>query len=69
MKGVKLTQQQRNTLDSTTFDGVQYYNPILDNNDEYFITQEEVNQTTNPDTMWVKELPLEDFQIRFISLI
>lgn len=64
MKGISLTTEQKDLLLDVTFDGIQYYNPVLDNNDVYFISEQEVNQTTNPDTMWVKDLPLVDIQLK-----
>ncbi len=67
MKGIKLDLQQKEILQSKKFDGVQFYNPVLDNNDEYFISIEEYNQTINPDTMWVKDLPIVDIELKIQS--
>lgn len=64
MKGVKLNLQQKDILQIKRFDGVQFYNPVLDNNDEYFISIQEVEQTTNPDTLWVKDLPIVDIELK-----
>jgi len=64
MKGVKLNLEQKRLLEVKKFDGVQFYNPVLDINDEYFISEEEYNLTTNPETFWVKELPLQQIEIK-----
>jgi hypothetical protein len=68
MKGVKLNLEQAQELHSKKFDDNQWYNPVVDNNDEYFISEEEVNQTTNPETLWVKNLPLVDIEIKKLIL-
>ena len=36
-----ITQQQRDTLVDKTYDGVCYFNPILDLNDNFIISEEE----------------------------
>lgn len=40
-----------------TYDGGMCYNPILDADDNWIISEEEVQQTTNPVFMWVYDLP------------
>ena len=64
MKGIILTLEQKGELEVQTYDGVQFYNPVLDANDEYFITEEEVNNTTNTNTLWVKDLPMVDIVVK-----
>jgi len=34
------------------------YNPILDGEGRLVISEQEVQQTTNPDFLWVKTLPI-----------
>jgi hypothetical protein len=69
MKGVKLTIEQKEDLQTKKFDGVTFYNPVLDNNDEYFISEQEVEQTINSDSMWVKNLPLVDIELKVRQIL
>jgi len=69
MKGAIVDLDQKIILQSSKFDGEQFYNPVLDNNDQYFISEEEIVQTTNPDTLWVKDLPLVEIDLRFYTII
>ena len=54
-----LTEEQKDQLVGQTYDGVCFYNPIQDANDNWIISQEEINQS---DLQWFKELTLEEFQ-------
>jgi len=54
-----LTAEQKDLLVGQTYDGVCFYNPIQDINDNWIISQEEINQS---DLAWLKELTLEEFQ-------
>ena len=54
-----LTIEQKDQLVGQTYDGVCYFNPIQDINDNWIISQEEVIQS-NID--WVKQLPLSEYQ-------
>ncbi len=54
-----LTEEQKDQLVGQTYDGVCFYNPIQDLNDNWIISQEEINQS---DLAWLKELVLEEFQ-------
>ena len=54
-----LTTEQKDQLVGQTYDGVCYFNPIQDINDNWIISQEEVFQS-NID--WVKQLPLVEYQ-------
>lgn len=67
MKGIKLDLQQAQELQMKTFDGVQFYNPVLDINDEYFISIEELEQTTNSSTLWLKDLSIVDIELKPIQ--
>lgn len=69
MKGIKLTIEQKEDLQTKKFDGVTFYNPVLDNNDEYFISEQEVEQTINSDSMWVKDLPLVDIELKVRQIL
>lgn len=61
MEVYKLTIEQKEALNGATYDGVQYFNPILDADGNWFISIEEVNQCTNELFQWVKNLPLIEY--------
>ena len=46
MKVRKITTEQKDLLIGQTWDGVQYFNPQLDANGNWFISNEEVNGCT-----------------------
>ena len=58
MNVYKLTTEQKETLIGQTYDGLQYFNPVLDAENNWFISIEEVNQCTNELFQWVKDLPI-----------
>jgi hypothetical protein len=53
-----LTEEQKNQLDGKLFDIDSYFSPIQDNNSNWIISIEEIDQATNEEFLWVKELPL-----------
>jgi hypothetical protein len=58
MKVRQLTTEQKEQLVGQTYDGVQYFNPTLDANTNWFISNEEVNQCTNESlNSWLQDLP------------
>ena len=59
MKVRQLTAEQKDALVGQTYDGVQFFNPTLDANDVWFISNEEVNNCThaNGTFEWIHELP------------
>lgn len=59
MKVRKLTLEQKNQLVGQTWDGVQYFNPTLDANGNWFISNEEVNGCTT--IAWLSTLPEIDY--------
>jgi hypothetical protein len=61
MEVYKLTEEQKNALNGATYDGVQYFNPVLDAENNWFISIEEVNGCTNESFLWVKDLPLINY--------
>jgi len=61
MKIYKITEEQKETLIDQTYDGVQYFNPTLDADGNWFISIEEVNQCTNELFQWVKNLHLINY--------
>ena len=58
MKVYKLTTEQKEALIGQTYDGLQYFNPVLDADGNFFISIEEVNQCINELFQWVKDLPI-----------
>lgn len=61
MEVYKLTTEQKDILNGQTYDGLQYFNPVLDAENNWFISIEEVNQCTNELFQWVKDLPLIEY--------
>jgi hypothetical protein len=57
MKVRQLTTEQKNTLVGQSYDGVQYFNPTLDADGNWFISNEEVNNCTHEGvTEWIHTL-------------
>jgi hypothetical protein len=61
MIGYKLTNTQRDELVGQQFAPDQYFNPVPDIDDVYFIFEGEVENCVNPEFMWVKELPEAEY--------
>ena len=53
-----LTEVQKDELIGVVYAPDSFYNPIQDLNDNWIISVEEIANTINPDTEWVKDLPL-----------
>jgi hypothetical protein len=53
-----LTIEQKNILIGKTYDGVCYFNPIQDLNDNWIISEQEINQSS---LQWLKDLPLSEY--------
>jgi hypothetical protein len=60
MKGYKLTQEQADELQGELYAPDSYFNPTKDKDGNYFIFNE-VEQCTNEQFMWVKDLELVQF--------
>jgi len=57
MKVRKITTEQKDLLIGQTWDGVQYFNPQLDANGNWVISNEEVNGCTHEGvTEWIHTL-------------
>lgn len=56
-----LTIWERDNLSGKTFADNCYYNPVQDLNGNWVISEEEINQTTDPNYAWVRSLPRIDF--------
>ena len=62
MKVRQLTIEQKDALVGQTYDGVQFFNPTLDANGNWFISNEEVNNCTHTGVNeWIHELPEIDY--------
>jgi hypothetical protein len=57
-----LTETQKDSLIGQLYDEDSYFNPIADLYDRYLISTEEMNFCVNPEFMWVKDLPLIDYE-------
>ena len=53
-----LTEVQKDELNGVAYAPDSFYNPIQDLNDNWIISVEEIANTINPDTEWVKDLEL-----------
>jgi hypothetical protein len=62
MKVRQLTEEQKGLLEGKMYDGVQFFNPTQDADGNWFISNEEVSQTTNEEfTSWINELTEIDY--------
>lgn len=66
MQVVKLTEEQKDLLTGQTWDGVTYFNPIIDANNNWFISKEEVNGCTT--IAWLSTLPEIDYNPVIVEL-
>ena len=57
-----LTETQKDSLVGQLYAEDSYFNPIADLYDRYVISTEEMNFCVNPEFMWVKDLPLIDYE-------
>ena len=56
-----LTEEQKNQLVGQLYTTDCYFNPIQDENNNWIISLEEINQCDNLDFQWVKNLTLIDY--------
>lgn len=61
-----LTIEQKDELVGVLYAPDSYYNPIQDASNNWIISVEEMQNTTNPDTMWVKDLELIQYEPKII---
>jgi hypothetical protein len=57
-----LTEVQKDELVGVYYSADSIYNPIQDIDDNWVISVEEMLYTTNPDTLWVKDLELIEYK-------
>lgn len=56
MKVAEITKAQAISLKGKTYDGTQYFAPVKDINENWCLSQQEIENCTNEDFTWVKEL-------------
>jgi hypothetical protein len=57
-----LTESQKDSLVGQLYDEDSYFNPIQDLDDNWIISVEEMEFCVNPEFMWVKDLPLIQYE-------
>jgi hypothetical protein len=57
----KLSTYQYQLLLGNNYDGHQLFNPVVDVNGDFFISQQEIDACSNPDFEWVKDLVISDY--------
>ena len=57
-----LTEAEKDSLVGQQYAPDSYFNPISDLNENWVISQEEMNQCTNITFLWVKDLTLIDYE-------
>jgi hypothetical protein len=62
-----LTEEQKDALIGQTYDGVQFFNPTLDADGNWFISNEEVNGCNSIE--WIKNLPLIPYNPIIVEMI
>lgn len=64
-----LTIDEYNLIVDQMYNEDSFFNPLHDANDDWIISEEEINFCTNPEFLWVKNLPLIEYlpkQINFL---
>jgi len=56
-----LTIEQKDSLVGQMYDEDSYFNPIEDADSNWIISVEEIEYNTNPEFMWIKDLPLIEY--------
>jgi hypothetical protein len=62
MKVGLLTLEQKNEIVGQLYAEDSYFNPIQDINNDWIISTQEINECVAEEFMWVKELPLIDYE-------
>jgi len=61
MKVRKVTEVQKEQLVGQTYDGVCFFNPVLDADGNWFISNEEVQFCNKVEFDWINDLPEIDY--------
>ena len=64
----KLTQEQKDSLEGKCYFNGTFFNPIQDANDNWIISEEEVNLATYENILWVKDLPQIEYEPKEVKL-
>jgi len=57
-----LTIEQKDEIQGKEYAPDSYFNSVQDEDDNWVISVEEMDQCVNPEFMWVKDLPLIDYK-------
>ncbi len=68
MRVYLLTEEQKNSLEGKCYFNSTFFNPIQDANDNWIISEEEVNLATYEDILWVKDLPQIEYEPKEVKL-
>jgi hypothetical protein len=68
MRVAILTTEQKDILDKQKFKPSLSFNPVQDVNEDWVISEVEVNGSINPNFMWVKNLELTDWLGPYVPL-
>ena len=63
-----LTEKQKDELVGQLYAPDSYFNPILDADDNWVISTEEMQFCTNIEFLWVKALPLIDYNPKTLTI-
>jgi hypothetical protein len=69
MIGYKLRTEQSTEISGKLFNDSTAFNPVKDINGDWFIFEGEVENCTNEEFMWVKELPEAEYVPPIINTI
>jgi hypothetical protein len=61
MKVVLLTEPEKDSLVGQLVQPNWYFNPVLDCNNNWIISEEEVQNSIYPEHEWIKSMPLIDW--------
>lgn len=68
MKVGLLRTEQKETIQGKEFAPDSYFNPILDKNNKWVISLQEIEQCNVTEFSFVKNLPLIDFEPKIVEL-
>lgn len=56
-----ISPEQYDIVVGQMYNNDSYFNPVMDCNADWIISEQEINQCVNPDFDWIKNLPLIDW--------
>lgn len=69
IKGIILTEQEKDSLVGKKYNQHSFYHPTQDLDDNWFISFQEINNTSNEDTIWVKNKPMAWIRLKEVTPI